>query len=292
MLMNLSNELADAAAAVASSIVQVRARSRAATGLVYGEDLVLTMGRVVGRDERPEIRTADGRVLPAELTGWDPASRLAVLRAAHLDAPALSPAPLPRVGHLALAVARSRSNDLTVTAGLVSVIGGPLRTGPRRQIDRVIRTSAPMHDGFAGGALIGADGALFGITTAVAIRGLSVVIPAGTAWAAAAAAVEQGAARRGHLGIAAQPASVPEKQRNGEASEHALLVVGVKAGSPADAAGLLVGDLLVSLDGIALSSPEDLLDLLVGDRVGRALTARVLRGGQAVEVTVTPAERA
>jgi S1-C subfamily serine protease len=289
--MNLSNELADAAAAVAPSIVQVRARARAATGVVFGEDLVLTMGRVVGRDERPEIRTADGRVLPAELAGWDPASRLAVLRAANLAAPPLSPGALPRVGHLALALARSRSNDLTVTAGLVSVIGGPLRTGPRRQIDQVIRTSAPMHDGFAGGALIGADGALLGITTAVAIRGLAVVIPAGTAWTAAASAVEQGAARRGYLGIAAQPASVPEKQRKGGAPEHALLVVGIKAGSPADVGGLFVGDLLMSLDGVALSSPEDLLDLLVGDRVGRALTAGVLRGGQAMEVTIAPAER-
>ena len=291
MLMNFSNELADAAAQAAPSVVQVRARNRAASGLVYAGDIVVTTGRVLGRDEHPEVRTSDGRLLPAELAGWDPAARIALLRVEGLDAPALTPAALPRVGHLALALGRSWSNTLTVTAGVVSIIGGPLRTGARRQIDQVIRTSAPMHDGFAGGALIGADGGFLGVTTAASIRGLGVVIPAGIAWTAAAAVLAHGRARRGYLGIAAQPVGVPERQRAGGAPAEALLIVGIKPGTPAEAAGLLVGDVLHSVDGVPLTSPEDLLDLLVGDRVGRPLTARLLRGGQAVEVTISAAER-
>jgi S1-C subfamily serine protease len=206
-------------------------------------------------------------------------------------APSLVPGADPRVGHLALAIGRSWSNSVTVTAGLVSIIGGPLRTAPRREIAQVIRTSAPMHDGFAGGAFIGADGGLAGIATAASIRGLGVVIPARIAWQSAATLVERGRLKRGYLGIAAQPVSVPEKQRSVEGGAEALLIVGVKAGSPAADAGLLVGDLLVSLDGVGLSSPEDLLDLLVGDRVGRPLTLRVLRGGSAVDVSVTAGER-
>ena len=289
--MHFSNELAEVAAHVAPSVVQVRARNRAASGLAYAGDIVVTTGRVVGRDEHPEVRSVDGRVLPAELAGWDPATRIALLRVENLNAVALSPAPLPRVGHLALAVGRSWSNGLTVTAGVVSIIGGPLRTGARRQVDQVIRTSAPMHDGFAGGALIAADGALLGVATAASIRGLGVVIPAGLAWAAAAAMLEQRTAKRGYFGIAAQPVSVPEKQRVSGASEEALLVIGIKQGTPADAAGVLVGDLLLSVDDVSLTSPEDLLDLLVGDRVGRPLTTRVLRGGQVVDVTITAAER-
>jgi len=82
-----------------------------------------------------------------------------------------------RVGHLALAVARSWSNVVTASAGIVSVIGGPLPTGRRRAIDQVIRTTAPMHDGFAGGAFLDTSGGLIGIATAAAIRGLGVVIP-------------------------------------------------------------------------------------------------------------------
>ena len=291
MLMNLSNQLADAVAAVAASVVQVRARSRAASGLVYGEDLVLTTGRVIGRDEHPEIRTPDGRLIAAEVAGWDPASRLVLLAVKGLKAPAIAPGAEPRVGHLALAIGRSWSNAVTVTAGLVSIIGGPLRTAPRREIQQVIRTSAPMHDGFAGGAFIGADGGLSGIATAASIRGLGVVIPARIAWQSAASLVERGSLKRGYLGIVAQPVGVPEKQRPAGGGSEALLVVGVKEGSPAAGAGLLVGDLLLSLDGVGLSSPEDLLDLLVGDRVGRPLTLRVLRGGSAVDVSVTAAER-
>jgi S1-C subfamily serine protease len=291
MLMNFSNQLADAVDAVAPSVVQVRARHRAASGLVYGEDLVLTTGRVIGRDEHPEIRTPDGRLLTAEVAGWDPATRLALLKVTGLQAPPVAPGAPPRVGHLALAIGRSWSSAITVTAGLVSIIGGPLRTAPRREIEEVIRTSAPMHDGFAGGAFIGADGGLLGIATAASIRGLGVVIPARIAWQSAATLVERGSLRRGYLGIAAQPVSVPEKQRPAEGRAEALLVLGVKAGSPAEGAGVFVGDLLLSLDGVGLSSPEDLLDLLVGDRVGRPLVLRVLRGSSAVDVSVIAAER-
>jgi S1-C subfamily serine protease len=148
-----------------------------------------------------------------------------------------------------------------------------------------------MHDGFAGGALLAADGSLLGVATSASIRGLGVVIPAEIAWTAAAQILERGSLKRGYLGIAAQPVSVPEKQRDQGMNADALLVVDVKDGTPAAEAGMLVGDVLVSLDGVALASPEDLLDLLVGDRVGRPLTLRVLRGGRPADVSVTPAER-
>lgn len=291
MLMNISNGLADAVEAVAASVVQVRAGGRAASGLAYAADLVLTTGRVVGRDEHPEVRTPDGRVLPADVAGWDPASRLVLLKAEGLNARALTPGALPRVGHLAVAIGRSWSNGVTATAGLVSIIGGPLRTAPRRQLEQVIRISAPMHEGFAGGAVIGADGALLGVATAAAIRGLGVVIPAAIAWQAAATLLERGSQKRGYLGIVAQPVSVPERQRGASAAAEALLVVGIKEGSPAAEAGVLVGDLLVSLDGIPLGSPEDLFDLLAGERVGRKLALRLLRGGSSIDVAVTAAER-
>lgn len=290
-MLNLSTQFADIVEAVAPSVVQVRARGRAASGLVYGPDLVLTTWRVIGRDEHPEVHTADGRLMTTDIAGWDPANRLALLRAHGLDLPPLSPGALPRVGHLALALGRSWSNNITVTAGVVSIIGGPLPTGRRRQIEQVIRTSAPMHDGFGGGAFVGADGALLGIATSASIRQLGVVIPATIAWPAAAGMLERGSLERGYLGIAAQPVSIPEKQRAAGAGDEALLVVAVKDGSPASDAGMLVGDVLVSLDGVTLTSPEDLLDLLVGDRVGRPSVLRVLRGGSPADISVTARER-
>lgn len=291
MLMSYSDQFADTVASAARSVLQVRANGRAASGLVYGTDLVLTTGGVVGRAEHPDVRTPDGRVITAEIAGWDAATRIVLLRVPNLGAPPVAPGAPPRVGHFAAALGRSMSNAVTVTAGLVSTIGGPLRTSRRGQLEQVIRTSAPMHGGFAGGALIGADGGLLGVATAATIRGLGVVVPAAIAWQSAGTLLERGMLKRGYLGIVAQAVSVPERQREKDAPAEALLVTAVKDGSPAADAGLLVGDLLLSLEGGALTSPEDLFDLLVGDRVGRAVPLRALRGGMPVEVAVTPAER-
>jgi S1-C subfamily serine protease len=291
MLNELSSQIADVVTRVAPSIVQVEGQGRPASGVVYAADTVITTARAVGRDEHPRVRRADGEVLNAEIAGWDPATRVVVLKAAGLEASALSAGELPRVGEIAVALARSWSNAITASAGLVSVIGGPLPTGRRRSIEQVIRTSAPMHEGFAGGAFLGTDGRLLGVTTAASIRGLGVVIPAGIAWSTAADLLRRGTLKRGYLGIAAQPARVSDRQKGAAGSGQALLVVDVKPGTPADEAGLFVGDLLLSLDGHALTSPDELFDLLVGDRVGKSVAVKVLRGAAPVDVSVTVAPR-
>jgi S1-C subfamily serine protease len=291
MLTQLSNDIAEIVKAVAPSVVQVQAERRPATGLVYAKDVILTTARVVGSSEHLQIRHADGETVAAEVAGVDPATRIAVLKAPGLDGRALAPGALPQVGHIGIAVARSWSNVVTASAGLVSIIGGPLPTGRRRSIEQVIRTSAPMHEGFAGGAFLGADGTLLGVATAVSIRGLGVVIPASIAWAAAEELVRRGVQKRGYVGIAAQPVRVSERQRLAAGTDEALLIVAVKDETPAAEAGLLVGDVLLSLDGHTLTSSDDLLDLLVGDRVGKAVSFRVMRGGLPQDVVVTVRER-
>ena len=292
ILLSLSNQMADTVAAIAPSVVQVQGRRRPASGVVYAADVVLTTVRALGREDGLRVRTHDGRALDAELAGWDPATGLAVLRAASLGVASAAAAETPaRVGHLAIAVARSWSNALTASAGIVSVIGGPLPTGRGRAIDEVIRTTAPMHDGFAGGAFVDTSGRLTGIATAAEIRGLAVVIPAAIAWKTAADVLQHGRLKRGYLGLAGQPVSLPDRQRGTDGREQALLVVGVTAGSPADAAGLLIGDVMLDFDGHPVEAPEDLLDLLVGDRVGTSVRVRVLRGGAIQELTVRVGER-
>jgi S1-C subfamily serine protease len=291
-ISTLSNQLADAIAAAAPSVVQVHGRRRPASGLVYADNVVVTTVRALGREEGIGVRRHDGRAFEAELAGWDPTTSLALLRVPGLETPSIVPAAAsPRVGHLALAVARSWSNAVTASAGIVSVIGGPLPTGRRRAIDEVIRTTAPMHDGFAGGALLDTGGALLGVATASAIRGLGLVIPASIAWKTAATILEHGGLKRGYLGIAGQPVSLPDNQRAADDRKAALLVVGVTAGSPAAAAGVLVGDVLLEFDGRRIESPEDLLDLLVGDRVGRDVAIRAMRGGTPINLNVKVGER-
>lgn len=291
MLTEFSNQMADAVAAVAPSVVQVQGRRRPASGLVYGSDVVVTTIRALGREDGLRVRAYDGRTLDATLAGWDPTTSLAVLRVNGLGSPAIRPATAPaRVGHLALAVARSWSNAVTASAGIVSVIGGPLPTGRRRAIDEVIRTSAPMHEGFAGGAFVDTGGALLGVATSAAIRGLGVVIPTAIAWKTAATVLEHGRLNRGYLGLAGQPVALPEHQREGDRSQ-ALLVVAVTSGGPAAAAGLLVGDVILAFAGRPVESPEDLLDALLTESPGRNASIRALRGGTPIDMTVTVGER-
>ncbi|HET7696358.1 MAG TPA: trypsin-like peptidase domain-containing protein [Vicinamibacterales bacterium] len=290
LLAQLSNEFAGIAAAAAPSVVQVHGRHRPGTGVVFAENVVLTTTRSIGRDEGLRVVRPDGSAAEAELAGWDPATNLAVLRVPDLGLSPFEPAEQPpRVGSLALAVARSWSNAVTVSAGIVSVIGGPLQTGRRRTIDQIFRTTAPMHDGFSGGAFLDSAGALAGVATAARIRGLGVVIPAGIAWKTAAAILEHGGARRGYLGVAAQQVQISAESAGGR--DRGALVVAVTGGSPAARGGVIVGDVILDLDGQPVASPDDLLDILRGDRVGPPLTLRVLRGGVPADVTVTLEER-
>ena len=291
-LAAFSNQLADAVDLAAPSVVQVQGRRRPASGLVYAENVVITTARALGREDGLHVRRHDGSMLDAELAGWDPTTSLAVLRVPGLDLrPVVRAHHAPRVGHLAVAVARSWSNAVTASAGIVSVIGGPLPTGRRRSIEQVIRTTAPMHDGFAGGAFLDTSGALIGVATAASIRGLGVVIPASIAWNTAATVLEHGSLKRGYLGIAGQPVALSEAQRTAHGRDDGLLVVAVTSGSPAAAAGVIVGDIVLDFDGQPIHSPEDLLDLLVGDRVGRAVALRLVRGGTPVDISLVPGER-
>src|SRR3989449_7233832 len=232
LLSNFSNQLADAVATASPSVVQVQGRRRPASGLVYADGVVLTTVRALGREDGLHVRRHDGQAFDADLAGWAPPASRAVPRVAGLGTAAIAPTTSPaRVGHLALAVARSWSNAVTASVGIVAVIGGPLPTGRRRAIDQVIRTTAPMHDGFSGGAFLDTSGALIGVATAAAIRGLAVVIPASIAWKTSSTVLEHGRLKRGYLGIAGQPVRLPEGQAGGE--RDGLLVVSVTSGSPA-----------------------------------------------------------
>jgi S1-C subfamily serine protease len=259
---------------------------------VHGADTIITTARAIGREDGLRVRLGDADPVDADLAGWDPATGIAVLRtrsAMSVPAPSIAESE-PRTGQIVLALARSWSNALTASAGIVAVVGGPLRTGRRRQIARVIRVTAPMHDGFAGGALYDASGRLAGIATAAVIRGFGVVIPASIAWAAAAQVLTSGAPRRGFVGLAVQPVTLPVSQQP-DGRTRALLIMGITPGSPADAAGLIVGDVLVDFDGAPTESADHLLDLLTGPRVGQTVTARTLRGGVARDVSIAVAER-
>lgn len=290
-LLSLSNDLVDLATAKAPAVVQVLGARRPASGVIHGPDTILTTGRAIGREDGLRVRIGDGAAIDADIVGWDAATGIAVIRTStKVD---IAPPPFsetePRTGQFVLALARSWSNALTASAGNVAVVGGPLRTGRRREIARVIRVTAPMHEGFAGGGLFDASGQLTGITTAAVIRGFGVAIPASIAVTSAHQILATGGSR-GFIGIAVQPVHVPAAHKS-DGTERALLIVGVTPGSPADAAGLIVGDILLDFAGARIESTEDLLDRLTGDRVGQTVPVKTLHGGSVRDVDVVVASR-
>ena len=186
-------------------------------------------------------------------------------------------------GHIALAVGRTWSGGVFSALAPIAVVGGPLRTGRASEIARVIRIGLAPHGALTGGALVDGAGRALGVITSMAIRGTTVVIPAALAIDAARAVASKGGARQGYLGVSSLSVTLPERQRAG-GRDGGLLVTGVADDTPAAAAGLLVGDVIVAFDGVTVAEPDDLLTLLRGDRVGRAVPLAVMRGGQATDV--------
>jgi len=293
LLRVLSGQMADAVERAASAMVQVRGRPRQpASGVVVGADTVLTADHVLERDDDLAVEAPDGRALPAQLAGRDPASDLALLRVPGLGLAPIAFADAPaRVGQLILAVGRPLSGGPMASLGIVSAVGGPLRSRRGAMLEQFIQTDATPYPGFSGGPLVDPTGAAVGVLTTGLAGGAALGVPAALARRVAETLASAGFIRRGFLGISSQPVQLPEGQRAGLAQETGLLVVRVEPGSPASAGGLLLGDVLVSFDGQTLADTDDLQAMLGGERVGRAVPAQVLRGGALVDLQVTVGER-
>lgn len=294
-LIELSNQLADAVEGAARYVLQVRGRRwRPAAGVVFADRRVLAADHAVEQDEDLTVRTHDGRVLAATVAGRDPSSDLAVLDVADLTVQPAAPSPAsPRVGHLAIAVGRSWSGAVIAGSGVISSVGGPWRTGRGPGVEQVIRTDITPYAGFTGGALLAADGSLLGVASGILLRGLSLAIPAAIAWPLAQGLARHGGMRRAFLGIAGQPVRLSEAQHPGVRTR-GILVVNVSDDSPAHRTGLMVGDVLLSLDGQPTEDPDALLSLLTADLVDRAVRVEILRAGtpRTVEVTLGNKETA
>ena len=295
ILVALSNAMVDAVAKAGASVVTVDARRRIpASGIAYDKNLVLTAEHVVERDDDIRILLPDGSDAPAAVAGRDPGSDLALLR---INTGGLIPAEPAaqeaRIGQIALALGRPTPEGIQASLGVVSAIGGPVRTGHGGLLERYIRTDTIPYPGFSGGPLVDASGHLLGVNTSGLMRGGALTIPAPLAWQTAASLAQHGSVRRGFLGIRSQPVAIPAAQQKALGREQAtgLLLVGVEDDSPAMAGGLMVGDILVGLAGQPVTDPDELLARLVGQIVGQPTLVEVLRGGQPARITVKIRER-
>ena len=294
-LTALSEAMAEAVQKAGAATVLVNARRRfPASGIAYAPDMILTADHVVERDDDITVMLPDGSEVKASVAGRDPGSDLAVLRLERAVASAAEPAPQdPRVGQLTLSLGRPTPEGIQASLGIVSAIGGPVRTGRGGLLDRYLRTDATPYPGFSGGPLVDTAGRVIGVNTSGLARGASLAIPVGLAWATAETLAKHGRVRRGYLGVRSQPVSIPASQQKalGRDQTSGLLLVGVEENSPSEAGGLMVGDIIVAIAGQLVTDADQLLASLVGDLVGKPTPVQVLRGGQAMSIQVTIGER-
>jgi len=295
VLRALSDAMADAVEKAAAGTVMINARKRfPASGIAYAPDLVLTASHVVERDEDIPIMFSNGDQVKATLIGRDPGSDLAVVRTQSEVPATIEPADSGgRVGQLVLALGRPSQEGIQASLGVVSAIIGPVHTRSGGVLEGHMRTDAVPYPGFSGGPLIDGKGQVLGMNTSGLTRGSSITIPINLGLKLADALVKHGSVRRGYLGVRSQPVEIPSSQQVGLGRQQAagLLLVGVEANSPAEKAGLMVGDILTGFAGQAVSDPDDLFAILAGVAVGEQVEIEILRAGKRQDQKVTIAER-
>ena len=289
----LDQALAAAVATAGGSVVHVsRGHGRSGTGIVWAEDLVISASFHAPDHTKVGIASAsgDGEIdyRDAEVIGRDPGTDVALLRVAGGGLPAAVFRDLGElaVGNLAVALGRP---GRTVRAQLraIGVLGPELRTPHGGVLDRYVESDRQIPRGFAGGPLIDADGAVIGMNTRTLLRGEDLAIPTATLRRVVDELAAHGGVRRGYLGVGAFPAQLQAQLAQLIGRDRGALVGSIEDGSPAAAAGVQVGDIIVGVAGAAVSDPES-LRLALGDRPGEAVELTVVRGGakQAIAVTL------
>ena len=293
-LSALSDQLADAVAKAGASLVAVHARPRLpSTGVHWRDGIVVTTEATVRRDSEIAVTLPDGSRVTATLAGRDRGTDLAALRIppGRLPvAPLGDPAGL-QPGHLVLALARLDGMTPRAAFGAVSATGGRWRCWKGGEIDLLVQSDLSLYPGFGGGPLVDASGRVQGINSGGLSRPLATTIPVTTVNRVVEQLLQRGYVSRGWIGAAMQPVRFDAATRKRLQRDGGLLLLSIEPDAPAAHAGLLVGDVIVTIDGVPLDTPDQLRDRLAGDVVGISLKLEVARGGTIVTSDVQIGER-
>jgi S1-C subfamily serine protease len=256
--------------------------------------VIVSASHTVKRDDEAPVTLPGGETATATIIGRDAATDLIALRvegaksqvAPRADADAL------RVGSLVLAVGRP-GRDVAASFGIISAIADGWRTWQGARVDRVLRLDLAVYDGFSGGPLVDASGALLGLNNSALARGTPMALPVKAVDRVVDELLERGHVRRPFIGVAVQPVALSASlvKQHGLARDTGLLIVSVADGSPAEKAGIFVGDVLLEGNAKALSRPTDLLDVLSSVGSGDSIKLKYLRGGAVKSGSVTPSDR-
>jgi S1-C subfamily serine protease len=296
------------AEAVTPSVVRINVAGMAVSGeaalgsgVIYRSDgYIITNNHVIEPGGAIEVRLANGDRLAAELVGTDPLNDLAVLKVDRIDLPAirLRPSSEPlRVGETVVAIGSPFGLDATVTAGIISALNRdlPVSNGADT-IPAVVQTDAAINPGNSGGALVDLKGQLVGINTAIVTRsganeGVGFAVSVQQAITSSDQLISQGFVRHPLLGITGMDITDEIAASFGLANRRGAVIESVQPGSAAELGGMLVGDVVVAVDGIELRTMSELVAEVRRRTPGQRVRFDVLRSGERVELTVVLGER-
>lgn len=294
-LSTFSDELAEVIARSALSVVALPAHRCSISGVHWSPGVIITTIDAVRCREEIMVMTSTGEALSTSVVGSDAGTDIAVLR---VDAP-----PLPvlevgnlealRVGHLVLAVGRLEDVHIQASCGILASLGGAWQSWTGGQIDRLIRPDIQPFPGFSGSPLLDTRGRVLGINTTYSRGRFAITIPTTTVNRVVDQILRVGKVMQGYLGVGLQPVELPASlQQSLQLSQPVgVLIVSVESDSPADRAGMFVGDILLTLGDQTITNVRALRSQLGLDRVGQSIVARLIRGGELIDLTLTVGER-
>lgn len=272
--------VADLVDKISPSLVRIDAGHRfGGTGTVWSDDLVVTASHVVERDDDIVLGLDGEKTAKATLVGRDETTNIAVLRSdTKLPPAAFRNLDGVRVGHFVVAVARP-GKTVRASFGIVSTLGSEFQTRPGARIARWLETDADIAAGWSGGVLLDLDGKALGVNNRGLVRHAHLTIPHVTVERVVTELVAHGKVRRGYLGVGVHRVELPEAIAKAVGHESGALVHAVEPKSHAETAGILLGDVLVAVDGAKVESPWGLASVL-RDKVDVEVTLQLVRAGK------------
>ena len=295
-LIELSNELAQLTDRAATRVVAVHAETRgSSSGIVWRSGVIVTSEHALRRDEEIQVTLPSGRVVPATLAGRDPSTDIAVLNCAEASSavPEAGDVSTLKPGSLALVVGRTRVSGLVAALGIVSLVAPDRRTWTGGSLAPYIRLDVGLQPTAVGGAVISAHGDTIGLATPRFARFGAIAVPDSAINKIADTLLKKGRIPHGYLGVGLQPVSLPDTLRQSlqRKEKTAAIVLETQPDGPADKAGIVIGDILVSLAGHPVARPGDVQAILAGDAIGKSLALKFIRGGSVQEGSIVVAER-
>jgi S1-C subfamily serine protease len=293
-LVEFSNELADAVERAGNSVIAVLDGGReGVSGTIWRDGVAITAEHTIRGLDEVTILLPSGSKAKARVAGRDHGTDIAILEVpGGLAAASIADESQSRVGDIVLAIGRRESEGIAATYGMISAIGGPWRTWQGARVDRWLRLDLNPFTGFSGGPIVNARGEAIGMATSGPRRS-AVTIPVSTVNRVVDQLQHGGRIARGYLGVGMQPVAFPEGARNslGINPETGLLVVAVAPGSPTEQAGILLGDIIVMVEGALIQNLQSLQPALDGENIGKPIALDIVRGGQLAKISVTVGEK-